>query len=93
MPFLSIGGKYDFSMPEILKHTASSDFPDVEFCNYIEATREDGITREVTFTTRRYDSKHCETHVLPRWKQIWTERGIELDCKDKTFTIRRVEVI
>ena len=85
--------KYNFSMPEILKLTASSDFPDVEFCNYIEATRADGVTREVTFNNRRYDGKYCELHVLPRWRQVWTERGIELDCKDKTFTIRRVKVL
>ena len=84
---------YIFSMPEILKLTASSDFPDVEFCKHIESTRADGVTREVTFTHSRYTVKHCETHVLPRWRQVWTERGIDIDCKDKTFTIRRVKVL
>jgi len=88
---MSTDGKYDFSMPEILKCTASSDMVDVELCRIISATQDDHKTRLCEITHRLWTDQHIATHVLPRWQTVWHPRGINLSLHDnRTLLIEYV---
>ena len=88
---MSMTGKYIFSMPEILKTTASSDMCDVELCRIISKTQDDHQTRLVEITYRLWTHEHIVKRVLPRWSNVWHPRGIKLSLHDhRTLLIEYV---